>query len=134
MLYCRVIHITLMLHVPMRGFCTIQANLCLIIIFVWNAVIRLLYTCSVLLPNGKNGLITHYTVMSKLGQMLPLSECLLRPILCICDMPEKRMRKEDLQYANGKLAICESQKKNESVFYAIRIVFSGNFMCVIFTV
>lgn len=31
--------------------------------------------------------------------------------LCICDMPEKRMRKEGLQYANGKLAICESQKK-----------------------
>lgn len=50
-------------------------------------------------------------VTSKLGQMLPLSECLLRPILCICDMPEKRMRVVDLQYANGKLAICESQKK-----------------------
>jgi len=48
---------------------------------------------------------------SKLGQMLPISECLLRPILCICDMLEKRMRKEGLQYANGKLAICESQKK-----------------------
>lgn len=63
------------------------------------------------LSNGKNGLITHYTETSKLGQMLPLSECLLRPILCICDMPEKRMRKEGLQYANGKLAICESQKK-----------------------
>lgn len=44
------------------------------------------------------------------------------------------MRKEGLQYTNGKLAICESQKKNESVFYAIRIAFSGNFMCVIFTV
>ena len=71
----------------------------------------LLYTCSVLLSNGKNGLITHYTETSKLGQMLPISECLLRPILCICDMPEKRMRKEVLQYTNGKLAICESQKK-----------------------
>lgn len=71
----------------------------------------LLYTCSVLLPNGKNGLITHHAVMSKFGQILPLSECLLRPILCICDMPEKRMRVVDLQYANGKLAICESQKK-----------------------
>lgn len=44
------------------------------------------------------------------------------------------MRKEVLQYMNGKLAICESQKKNESVFYTIRIVFSGNFMCAIFTV
>ena len=87
----------------------------------------LLYTCSVLLPNGKNGLITHYTETSKLGQMLPLSECLLRPILCICDMPEKRMRKEGLQYTNGK-------KKNESVFYTIRIAFWGNFMCAIFTV
>ena len=32
MLYCRVIHITIVLHVLMRGFCTIQANLCLIII------------------------------------------------------------------------------------------------------
>ena len=31
-------------------------------------------------------------------------------------------------------AICEPQKKNESVFYAIRIAFSGNFMCAIFTV
>ena len=71
----------------------------------------LLYTCSVLLSNGKNGLITHYTEISKLGQMLPISECLLRPILCICDMPEKRMRKEGLQYTNGKLAICEPQKK-----------------------
>ena len=71
----------------------------------------LLYTCSVLLSNGKNGLITHYTEISKLWQMLPISECLLRPILCICDMPEKRMRKEGLQYANGKLAICEPQKK-----------------------
>lgn len=30
MLYCRVIHITIVLHVIMRGFCTIQANLCLI--------------------------------------------------------------------------------------------------------
>lgn len=73
-------------------------------------------------------------VMSKLGQMLPLSECLLRPILCVCDMPEKEcekktcnMRMVSLQYANRK-------KKNESVFYAIRIVFSGNFMCAIFTV
>ena len=32
MLYCRVIHITIVLHVLMRGFCTIRANLCLIII------------------------------------------------------------------------------------------------------
>ena len=32
MLYCRVIHITIVLHVLMRGSCTIQANLCLIII------------------------------------------------------------------------------------------------------
>lgn len=32
MLYCRVIHITIVLHVLMRGFCTIQANLCFIII------------------------------------------------------------------------------------------------------
>ena len=66
--------------------------------------------------------------------MLPLSEYLQGPILYVCDILEKRMRVADLQYANGKLAICESQKKNESVFYAIRIVFSGNFMCVIFTV
>lgn len=73
-------------------------------------------------------------VTSKLGQMLPLSECLLRPILCIRNALEKRMRVVGLQYANGKLAICESQKKNESVFYTIRIVFSGNFMCAIFTV
>lgn len=64
---------------------------------------------------------------SKLGQMLPLSECLLRPILCIRNALEKRMRVVGLQYANRK-------KKNESVFYAIRIVFSGNFMCAIFTV
>ena len=78
---------------------------------VQNAVVRLIILCVILLPNGKNSLITHHTVTSKLGQMLPLLECLLRPILCICDMPEKRMRKEDLQYANGKLAICESQKK-----------------------
>lgn len=32
MLYCRVIHITIVLHVLMRGYCTIQANLCFIII------------------------------------------------------------------------------------------------------
>lgn len=52
-----------------------------------------------------------YTVKSKLGQMLPISECLQGPILYVCDMLEKRMRVADLQYANGKLAICESQKK-----------------------
>ena len=32
MLYCRVIHITLMLHVLIRGYCTIQTSLCFIII------------------------------------------------------------------------------------------------------
>lgn len=43
--------------------------------------------------------------------MLPLSEYLQGPILYVCDILEKRMRVADLQYANGKLAICESQKK-----------------------
>ena len=71
----------------------------------------LLYTCSVLLLNEKNSLIMRYTVKSKFGQMLPLSECLLEPILYVCGTLEKRMRVADLQYANGKLAICESQKK-----------------------
>ena len=41
---------------------------------VQNAVVRLIILCVILLPNGKNGLITHYMVTSKLWGRCYLSQ------------------------------------------------------------